>query len=172
MDKAVNETLDCEFFALGAEAGWYYDHSKIVDPDMGWKSPQVNDDGEMELSEYRPCTVPGHQLPHVWLKKDGFDERVSTRWLVIQDKLLLLTNSSCWKAAEHQMVDLVVLGDDGWQDIDDAWEKQREVGPSGAVLVRPDNIVAWRWMDGRMLKEHMNPSAELDRAVKRVLRLS
>lgn len=32
---------------------------------------------------------------------------------------------------------------------------------SGSVLVRPDDIVVWRWMDLRRLKEQMNPSAEL-----------
>lgn len=172
VQKAAHQTLDDEFFALGAEAGWFYDHSRIIDPGMGWKSPQVNEDGEMEVCDYRPCTVPGHQLPHAWLQKDGSEIKVSTRWLVKQDRLLLLTSSSCWKAVEHELVDLVVLDGKGLRDVEGAWEKQREVAPSGAVLVRPDNIVGWRWMDGSMLKHQRDPSAELDRVVKRVLRLA
>lgn len=27
------------------------------------------------------------------------------------------------------------------------WGQLREVGDTGAILVRPDGIVAWRWMD-------------------------
>ncbi len=27
------------------------------------------------------------------------------------------------------------------------WRQLREVGDTGAILVRPDGIVAWRWME-------------------------
>jgi 2,4-dichlorophenol 6-monooxygenase len=36
-----------------------------------------------------------------------------------------------------------------WFDVRCAWLKQREVEPTGCVLVRPDRFVAWRTIDGR-----------------------
>lgn len=170
--KAAHETMDIEFFALGAEAGWFYDFSDIFDEkDDAWRSPQVRGDGSVEICEYHPCTVPGHQLPHAWVT-NASNERMSTRHLVKRDRFLLLTESSCWKAVQHDMLDLVILNEEGgWQDADGKWAAQREVSPSGAVLVRPDNIVAWRWKDGRMLKDEADPTRRMDEVLRTVLRV-
>lgn len=47
-----------------------------------------------------------------------------------------------------------VIGEGGWLNVDGSWRRQNGVSEQGAVLVRPDGIVAWRgeWDDGLVQK--------------------
>ena len=56
-----------------------------------------------------------------------------------------------------------MLGAD-YVDVRAAWLKHREIGPAGAVLVRPDRYIAFRSLD--MADD---PAAELKAALARVL---
>ena len=101
---------------------------------------------------YTPTTRPGHRLPHAWVEHRG--RRKSTLDLVGKGEFLLIVGSEDrgWAAAARQLaaerdlrLSVVAIGDAGdCVDIDRAWTTLREVTSNGAVLVRPDNHVAWR----------------------------
>jgi hypothetical protein len=38
----------------------------------------------------------------------------------------------------------ITIGSGDWRDVNGTWQRHRGVGATGAVLVRPDGIVAWR----------------------------
>ena len=48
------------------------------------------------------------------------------------------------RAGRELPLDVVTIGETGLEDRTSAWREQSEVGPDGAVLVRPDHYVAWR----------------------------
>jgi 2,4-dichlorophenol 6-monooxygenase len=104
-----------------------------------------------DLLVHHPTTSPGHHLPHAWL--DGPRGRASTldlhepgRWLLLVDEA-----DEAWRAALADAaspiaasVDVVAVGPTReWRSGPD-WAQLREVGSSGALLVRPDAFVAWR----------------------------
>jgi 2,4-dichlorophenol 6-monooxygenase len=98
-------------------------------------------------------TRPGAKLPHAWLVgQNGL--RISTLDLVGQGKFTLMTGIS-----GHRWVDAakklnlpflreVVIGTPGAQDLYCDWHAIREIQEEGALLVRPDGVVAWRQLGG------------------------
>lgn len=130
--------MDIEFHAHGAENGFAYaDGALAADPEA---SPLPAD-----ALVYRPTTRPGHHVPHVWL--DGPQGRLSTLDLAAPGRFALLVDAEAeaWRAAlddgsHHPVAGLV----DVVEATAEAWAEVREVGPDGAVLVRPDTVVAWR----------------------------
>jgi len=94
---------------------------------------------------------PGTRAPHVALERNG--ERISTLDLFGR-KLVLLAGpeGDAWLRCTSSIIDVVRLGADGIMDRENAFPAAFGVGPSGAVLVRPDGFVAWR-------SEAANPSA-------------
>ncbi|WP_406395565.1 hypothetical protein OG806_38180 [Streptomyces sp. NBC_00882] len=52
-----------------------------------------------------------------------------------------------------------------WIDATGAWAAQREVGPDGAVPIRPDQHVGWRSITGPP-----DPGPVLERALRYILR--
>jgi 2,4-dichlorophenol 6-monooxygenase len=101
---------------------------------------------------YVPTTRPGHRLPHAWIERGG--SRISTHDLVPRNGFLLIVGrtASPWVAAGRRAaqalgvaLDVAVVADAGeLSDPAHAWRSVREVGDGGAILVRPDHIVAWR----------------------------
>jgi 2-polyprenyl-6-methoxyphenol hydroxylase-like FAD-dependent oxidoreductase len=92
----------------------------------------------------------GSRAPHVWLVRD--EDRVSTLDLV-QGGFLLLTGSDggAWgDAAATVAADLgvpvtaVAVGQGGVTDAAGTFHEVYGIEPGGAVLIRPDDIVAWR----------------------------
>ncbi|KIX04492.1 uncharacterized protein Z518_05362 [Rhinocladiella mackenziei CBS 650.93] len=154
VDRA-QKILDDEFHALGAEIGWFYPE---LDVDGEGKETshdgQLNAKGELDILRYHPSTIPGHHLPHAWLERDS--ERLSTRDLVKYDGFILITSRpELWTSAVSGLEGFVALigisdanektqNGTSWRDMDGKWASVRGVGPSGAVLVRPDGIVIWR----------------------------
>ncbi|MEI5681949.1 FAD-dependent monooxygenase [Mesorhizobium sp. CCNWLW179-1] len=135
-----------EWQAHDLELGFYYDRGAIV-PD-GTFPPERDPMG----GKYTPTTRPGHRLPHAWVEHKG--ERKSTLDLVGKGAFLLIAGSddAVWAAAARQLaseqglrLEVVSIGDTGdCIDIDRRWTMLREVSSQGAVLVRPDNHIAWR----------------------------
>ncbi|AOS64496.1 FAD-dependent monooxygenase [Actinoalloteichus hymeniacidonis] len=123
---------------------------------------------------YHPVTRPGHRLPHVWLRKDG--ERVSSHDLVgAHGGFVLITGpeNSAWVdaaervAATHGVaLQVVSVGTESadYQDVDGGWAALRQVPGEGAVLVRPDNHVAWRTE-----RAGTSPASELTEVFARIL---
>jgi 2,4-dichlorophenol 6-monooxygenase len=143
----VIRTQRTEFQAHDLELGFRYDDGAIV-PD-GSEPPQSDPMG----THYLPTTRPGHRLPHAWLQHQS--KRFSTHDLAARHGFILITDSegsSAWTAAAEAVsaklnvaVSVAAIGDGcDYADIDGAWSRVREIGPGGAVLVRPDNHVAYR----------------------------
>ncbi|MFF2351040.1 FAD-dependent oxidoreductase [Kitasatospora sp. NPDC058115] len=97
---------------------------------------------------------PGHRVPHVWLERDG--RKVSTVDLS-DDGYVLLTGpgGAAWAEAAESVASRtgiplachVIGGADGFTDPDGAFARTTGLGPDGALLVRPDDFVAWRAED-------------------------
>lgn len=101
--------------------------------------------------QYIPTTRPGARLPHAWLERDG--QPVSTLDLVPCDGFLLLIDRESKlvaqvleiAAAYSIRVDVVIINDGAAvSDPRQEWHRIKEIGEGGAVLIRPDQIVAWR----------------------------
>jgi len=96
------------------------------------------------VREYIPSTGPGARLPHVWLQSPNGP--VSTLDLVTPGKFLLLTNSPEWRDLASDPtwpLTRVCVGSDVTDD-SGAWAAVSGIGDRGALVVRPDQHVAWR----------------------------
>ncbi|WP_028936071.1 FAD-dependent monooxygenase [Pseudonocardia spinosispora] len=140
----VIRTQRTEFQAHDLEIGFRYERGALV-PD-GTEPPPSDPMGGV----YHPTTRPGHRLPHAWLEQDG--TRLSTHDLTELSRFVLLTgpDGEAWAAAaaiaEEKFgvpVRVVCVGD-GFTDPEGTWARVREVSDAGAILVRPDNHVAFR----------------------------
>ncbi|GAA3748278.1 FAD-dependent monooxygenase [Streptomyces tremellae] len=168
--REVFHTQRIEYQAHDIELGHSYASDAVL-PD-GSPPPPRDPMGAV----HHPSTRPGHRLPHAWLRHGG--TRVSTHDLVGDSGgFVLLTGASgeVWteaakKAADTCGVALTVVRVGGGNDAADptdaegAWARVRATGDDGAVLVRPDQHVAWR-------ARHAGPSPDLDlgAALRRVL---
>jgi putative polyketide hydroxylase len=98
------------------------------------------DDGLLE--DVGPLdAMPGHRAPHVWVTAGG--RRVSTIDLFGETFVLLVAGQgSGWETAAAGLVGVVPLH---VHAIDEpTFASAYDLAPGGAVLVRPDGIVAWR----------------------------
>ncbi|MGH3469379.1 MAG: FAD-dependent monooxygenase [Thermocrispum sp.] len=122
---------------------------------------------------HHPTTRPGHVLPHAWLESDG--RRLSTHDLTATGAgfaLLTGPQGSPWceaaaKVAEKFSIPIaaVRIGEGAeFADVDGRWAAVREMSDEGAILVRPDNHVAWRSVAGEE-----NPADVLADTVARIL---
>lgn len=91
---------------------------------------------------------PGRRVPHAWLRT-GDGTRRSTLDLA-DGGFALLTGSdnAHWHASPATQAIIPVLRicavDDEDEDKDRGWLARAGIGPSGALLVRPDGFIAWR----------------------------
>jgi 2,4-dichlorophenol 6-monooxygenase len=139
-------TQSWEFQAHDVEIGVIYTEGALA-PD-GTEVPPRDPSGRT----YVPTTRPGHRLPHTWLEHEG--RRISTHDLTGAGQFALITgaDNEAWaKAAQEAAgqfgIDIAVvpIGSGGSHvDVDGRWAELREVADSGAVLVRPDNLVGFR----------------------------
>jgi len=169
--RAVLEAVasqSMEFREHAVEYGYAYASSAVI-PDGRPAPPAVD-----EIRVYVPSTRPGAPLPHAWLE-DADGARRSTLDLVRRGHFLLIAGEegAAWSDAARAVaaeagvpLDAVRIGHatGDYRDPRCAWLVRREIGPRGAVLVRPDRFVAWR-----SLGEGADPKGELARAVARVL---
>jgi 2,4-dichlorophenol 6-monooxygenase len=164
--ETVFETQGLEWFAHDIDLGFVYDSRAIVAD--GAPAPARDAMGR----RYTPTTRPGHRLPHCWL--DDGAKRLSTHDLVgARDEFVLIAREagSAWasaavRAAESTGVPVraFVVGRDGdLRDAEDRWRGLSGTEADGAVIVRPDNIVAWR---ARSLSN--SPERDLEAALRRV----
>ena len=171
-DKGVAEAmrvLDLEFFAQGNEVGWFYPSADLNHEGAANRHDgQLLEDGKFNALWYHPSTIPGHHLPHAWLV-DQKGARRSTLDLIRKDKFVLITESELWKHVEHDLVHVFVLQEESLRPEDDMWNKVKGIRREGAVLVRPDGILAWRWMDAEFL-EHPELTRRVEVLIDRILR--
>jgi 2,4-dichlorophenol 6-monooxygenase len=147
--EEVFQTARIEFNAHDIELGYYYGEGGALVPD-GSQPPKRDPMGTI----YRPTTRPGHRLPHAWLESEGRD-RLSTHDLAPTDPAFLLLigeRGAAWSEVAQRAgkaagvpVDVVSIGSGcDFEDSEGSWTKVREIDDDGAILVRPDNHVAWR----------------------------
>lgn len=167
--REVMKLHNTEYQANDLEIGVQYELGALV-PD-GTPLPQRDPTGR----HYVPSTRPGARLPHAWLQRN--EQQVSTQDLVPRDGFVLLTGraKTPWNEAAQAAaaafgvrIDVVSIADSGAvTDPGHAWRRVREVGDDGAILVRPDQVIAWRAMAA-----HPRPQAELEAVLRSVLRKS
>jgi 2,4-dichlorophenol 6-monooxygenase len=133
--RAAIENQRGHFDTIGLQLGIAYDDGALV-PDGTPRDAVAN-----RASDHRPSTRPGSRLPHAWVMRDGI--RVSTLDLVVEDRFTLLTGRDVPVADMGDAVRVVVAGRD-FLDADGRWAALSSIGDDGALLVRPDQHVAWR----------------------------
>ncbi|KAF7552097.1 hypothetical protein G7Z17_g4524 [Cylindrodendrum hubeiense] len=143
-----------EFGAHEMDLGFSYPIGGAFLPDAA-PSPTQNPRHQV----YTPTTHPGHRLPHAWLEHDG--KVLSTHDLAGRcGAFLLITDreGSVWidaarQAAKHRSISLQIAQivdpltrsrEEEYCDIESQWAQVKEIQNGGAILVRPDTIVAWR----------------------------
>lgn len=145
--REVFNTHRVEMFDHDVELGFVYEQGALV-PD-GTPPPARDPWG----CDYRPTTRPGHRLPHAWLEIGG--HRLSTHDLLDdQASFLLLTGAqgAPWCEAARSISEELkvtirsvrVARDGDALDTEGRWANLSEIGENGALLVRPDAMVAWR----------------------------
>jgi len=166
----IMEVQRMEWQAHDIELGYHYEAGALM-PD-GTPTPERDPLGQT----YVPTTRPGHRLPHAWLARDG--TRLSTLDLVRPGRFVLLTGgaSSGWAEAAATVarssgvpIDVVEISDaSAVRDADRSWRHLRAVSTDGAILVRPDQHVAWRAM-GRVAEPQAALAAALGRILQRAI---
>ncbi|MGW0885824.1 FAD-dependent monooxygenase [Streptomyces sp. NPDC002671] len=153
--------------AHDVEVGFAYEQGAVV-PD-GSRPPARAPLGDV----HQPTTRPGHLVPHAWIERDG--QRLSTHDLTgAKTGFVLITgpNGTPWSEAAAQVAEKfsipIVTARIGhgaeYADVDGSWEAVRQMTDEGALLVRPDNHVAWRSPSG-----DENPADALGSAISRIL---
>lgn len=149
-----------EFQAHDVEIGFHYRKGALVGD--GSAAPPRSDTGTI----YTPTTRPGHRLPHAWLGNGS--ARVSTHDLVAEQGAFALitgSNGAAWAAAARAAseklgvaINVAQIGAD-YLDNESTWSAVGQIDSDGAVLVRPDNHVAWRSQARDENPEHTLTSA-------------
>jgi 2-polyprenyl-6-methoxyphenol hydroxylase-like FAD-dependent oxidoreductase len=129
------------FDMLGLQLGFQYESGALV-PD-GSARPTVGN----PVREFVPCGRPGARVPHAWTLRDG--ERVSTLDLLPPDRFTLVAGraGAAWIEAAAAIatppLHCLAIGRD-LEDPGGAWTAVLGIENEGALLVRPDQHVAWR----------------------------
>jgi hypothetical protein len=145
--QGAQTVLDGEFCALGTEMGWFYPSVDAKNEGkLSRHDGQIREDGEFENIYYHPSTIPGHHLPHLWLQRGNIT--ISSRDLLQPQHFLLLANSPVkWNFLEDFHIPYrleLIDNSNGWKVSEEAWKEFFPAGENGAVLVRPDGIIACR----------------------------
>ena len=138
-----------EFREHDVEYGYRYQSAAVV-PDGSAEPP------DRDFRLFTPSTRPGAPLPHAWVEDERFERR-STLDLVGVGRFAVLAgeDGQAWCAAAGKVAAELGVEIDAWTighargDLRDPrlrWQRVREFGPEGAVLVRPDRCIAFRSM--------------------------
>lgn len=161
-----------EFNALGLEADHRYRSPAVIpDPDNPPSEQEPAHQGEA-ITEARPTTCPGAKIPHSWLVgPDG--RRTSTLDVVGKGRFTLVTGASgtAWEEAVETLdlpfLDILRIDGGDIRDPYRYWAQQREIAEAGALLVRPDGVIAWRQKEA--VRDPENALNQLRSALGQVL---
>jgi len=149
------------FDTFGLQLGYRYAEGALL-PD-GEAPPEPKN----PVTDFVPTGAPGARVPHAWVARNG--ARVSTLDLLWPQGFTLLTTepSPQWEVAARSVagapVRAVAVGSATLEDAA-RWRDEAGIGDGGALLVRPDQHVAWR---AKTLPA--NPTAALRDALARIL---
>jgi hypothetical protein len=122
---AAIENQATHFDMLGLQLGYSYE-------------PVPTDVAVDPVRTYTPSSCPGGRLPHAWIRRAGV--RCSTLDLIPLDRSVVIAGPDCTRD-EYDLRVGVDFGDpDGW------WSTVLELPDTGALLVRPDQHIAARWI--------------------------
>ncbi len=131
------------FDMLGLQLGFAYESGAMVDDGSERAA------GAESVRDYVPSARPGSRIPHAWVTRAGV--RVSSLDLFAYDRFTLVAGPAgqAWAEATAGPVpiDYVAVGRDV-ADEDGHWRQLLGIAADGAVLVRPDQHVAWRSRHG------------------------
>jgi 2,4-dichlorophenol 6-monooxygenase len=138
-ERAIADQAE-HFDMLGLQLGFSYEAGAVV-PD-GSAPPAVAN----PVREFVPTARPGARLPHAWVSRAG--GRASTLDLASSTGFTLIAGAAgdAWCAAAalaRPPLVVLVLGRD-LPDPEGALAARLGLEPGGALLVRPDQHVAWR----------------------------
>lgn len=133
------EILDREFKAPGIEVGWFYPSADLYNEGGHSHDGQISSDGERVFRFSVSSTIPGHHIPHNWVR--GENGPISVLDFIPLHKLLLLTNCNERAKFNDDRVIHKVVRTGSWEVFSGKWKGSEDVS---AILVRPDGIVAWR----------------------------
>ena len=127
--ELLTATFKREFNAIGASIGYRYTGSPVIVDDG---TPEPEDD----IIHLQPTARPGHRIPHAWI-----DDGRSTLDLVADVYTLIEIGGDIFSRefkalADERGIPLVVHRIDSTE--------LRELFGASAILVRPDQHVAWR----------------------------
>ena len=143
VEKAIANQAE-HFDQLGVQLGFFYSADTGLVLEDGATRPVVAN----PVREYVPTTIPGSRIPHANLHRNG--ETVSTLDLVTPGSFLLICNDSGWANVAlptEWPVTRVVIGVDVTDDFRQ-WAPLSGIVTEGALLIRPDQHVAWRTQQG------------------------
>ena len=135
-----------EFDAHGVEMNQFYVSDAIVTSHGDER--RLDQDPELV---YQPSSCPGARLPHVWIEKNSHP--LSTLDVVGHGWFTLLTGigGGGWRAAAASLaaggfpIRCVSIGPgEDYEDPFGDWARASEIDDDGAILVRPDQFIAWR----------------------------
>jgi 2,4-dichlorophenol 6-monooxygenase len=137
---------------LGLQLGFAYASGAVAGDGGAEPVPAAS------VRDYVPSALPGSRVPHAWVTRAGI--RVSTLDLFAYDRFTLVAGPAgrAWAEAAGGRVwaeaaggrvpiDYFAIGRDV-ADEDGRWMDLLGIDDGGAVLVRPDQHVAWRSRHG------------------------
>jgi 2,4-dichlorophenol 6-monooxygenase len=139
--RAAIENQAEHFDMLGLQLGFSYETGAVL-PDGTPEPAALN-----PVRSYVPTGRPGARVPHAWTERDG--ERLSTLDLFPPDRFTLVAGAKgdAWLEAAEALdgvpLQCLQIGRDV-EDAGGAWAELLGIDAEGALLVRPDQHVAWR----------------------------
>lgn len=149
---ALKET---EYNGHGTQMHLFYESQAVISEH---DSTPIESDGG---SYFYPTTRPGAKVPHAWIV-DESGRKTSTLDLVSRNDFTLVTGISGedWVQAVDAMglpfLKAIIIGSSEAKDLYFEWQRLREIQESGALLVRPDGVIAWRSNQGPGSVENAN----------------
>ncbi len=149
------------FDMLGLQLGFSYESGALVLD--GSARPAVAN----PVREFVPSGRPGARLPHAWTTRGG--KMLSTLDLLPPDRFTMICgpSGSDWARAAREIrspvLEILSIGRE-IEDKDGTWMHTLGLAPEGALLVRPDQHVAFR-----AAKDVPDPAAALRAALDTVL---
>jgi len=149
----------------GLQLGYVYERGALVPEPSDERGAPA--DAASSVRSYRATGRPGARVPHAWVVREG--RRLSTLDLLWPEGFTLLTSTepAGWSRAAASVAGVplrcVSIGRDAL-DPEGRWAALAGIAADGALLVRPDQHVAWR---ARTLPE--DPARALGAALAEVL---